>query len=490
MEKIVQRSRLQRITLRPTFALVFWSTLFVALNTNFADKTRAANLPDGQELLPLKIEVLDEKGNPVPNAKVTPVALRSSNGHSRWKNDDERSGVGPRSVNTSASGIATILFPRVRNLKLKLATRAVSVQVDHPDYAVVDQTSFKLNNGKPKNTIELVRGGHVEVQPLMDGKPANLDGLHALWSDSRSWIPGANPEKTKDGTLRIPTMAPGKNSLLLVRLDGALTTQFSKIIHFEIEADKTVKLKVPLEYARQIDGILSPEVPRPVRNGRVKLNSYSHDNEDLSQVEWKTWVPVRADGTFSIPGWPVGERLQVIAMCDGFIAESGEPPETPKVPPADPDPFLRPQVFPPAVNSINIKMTEMSTCAVTTIDTDKKPIEGLPVASYPNVGWWGNGAQVYCGSLIRGEQLLRVRDYHESVDDQYPFPFEAITDAEGKATLTLPIGRHRLWMEHETYKLPAILEKQMTEPVEIVAGETTEVTLVLKKVLTPTGENQ
>src|SRR5688572_13399747 len=44
-----------------------------------------------RRVLELPIRVIDKSGNPVPEAKVTPWALRSSQGHGLWRRGDERS---------------------------------------------------------------------------------------------------------------------------------------------------------------------------------------------------------------------------------------------------------------------------------------------------------------------------------------------------------------------------------------------------------------
>ena len=65
-------------------------------------------------------------------------------------------------------------------------------------------------------------------------------------------------------------------------------------------------------------------------------------------------------------------------------------------------------------------MTPLVRCVVTTIDEDSAPVPSVKVSSWPNVGWWNNGSQIYCYPLVRGEQLLRERDYYKAKDDTFP----------------------------------------------------------------------
>ena len=150
---------------------------------------------------------------------------------------------------------------------------------------------------------------------------------------------------------------------------------------------------------------------------------------------------IRPDGTFTID-WPAEEPVQLIALCDGYIATSGLPPDFLQNPP-DPkevirDPFNRPQVFAPRNNGrITVAMSPLVRCVATAVDEDNKPVLGVTVVSWPNVGWWNGGSQIYCHPLVRGERLLRERDYEKATDEAFPQPFEATTDAQGEGNTPL-----------------------------------------------------
>ena len=121
-------------------------------------------------------------------------------------------------------------------------------------------------------------------------------------------------------------MPLGENSLLLVKLDGDRATHFSQLMDLELDVGDQTRIDVPLRPALHIEGILSDNVPRPVRDGRVKAETLPPAGADSNRVAWFTWVPVRPDGTFTIDGWPAGELLQLIALCEGYIATSGKRP--------------------------------------------------------------------------------------------------------------------------------------------------------------------
>jgi hypothetical protein len=439
-------------------------------------------LSGGQQMLELKMRVIDEDGQPVAQAKITPWALRSSQGHGWWREKDEGVGVGPKSVLTGPDGSAVVIYPYYRDVEERIRATSVSLHVDHPKFAYVDalHVDVPLESGNPYE-VKLMAGVPVEIRPLVDGKLTNLDDVYAIWSDGRSWVPGAAPEKTPDDTLRIPAMPAGDNSLLLVKLEGDRATHFSKITDFKLSVGEKPRIDVAMHPAVRIEGVLSDNVPRPVRNGRIKIWTLAPTAESWNRVQWFSSVPVRPDGTFSIDGWPAEEPLQLIALCGGYNATSGKAPAVVKNP-RDPatDPFTRPQVFEPAENErIEVAMESLVRCVVTAVDEDDKPVAGVKVESWPNVGWWNGGSQIYCHEMARGERLLRERDYQLAVDHAFPYPYEGASDADGKVTLELPAGNEDLAVESNVYELPVFLGRR-TVDIKLVRGEVTETTLRLQ----------
>ena len=450
-------------------------------------ETEALPVVDGvqQEWLEVRVRVVDADGEPVACAKVTPWALRSSQGHGWWLADDKRSGVGPQDAATDDSGVAVVRYPAIRSLKEQVKTNGVSVFVDHPDFA----RSGDVHVDVPLETmgsheVKLARGVRLEVRPIVDGKPAPLDDLHAFWSDGRAWLPGAAAEKTPQGTLQFPGMAPGKNSVLVVKLEGERAVAFSRIVDFELVAGVPMTLDVTLESSVQIRGQVSANVPRPIREGIVQAMSLDPPPDEVGpdRVSWFTWSPVAADGTFTIDAWPADERLQIIGLCDDFVATSGKAPDVVKNP-RDPakDRYLRPQVFSPDAGvELTLAMTPMARCVATAVDEEGTPVAGVKVVSGPNIGWWNSGSGIYGQSLVRGEKVLLLRGWNDAADTTTRAePFTGQTDAAGKATLLIPAGEERLVVQSEAYELAVILGDRSVR-VSLASGETSEATLHLQ----------
>jgi hypothetical protein len=198
---------------------------------------------------------------------------------------------------------------------------------------------------------------------------------------------------------------------------------------------------------------------------------------EYDRVDWMTWRSVQPDGTFVIEGWPANEALQIVALCDGFLAASGDPPAGVEVPNSR---FNRPQIFEAkAQQPLEVKMTPLVRCAVLAIDEDEKPVPQVQISSWPNVKWWNQGSQLYCHPLVRGERLIQTRDYMHAADDRFPQPFMSVTDSQGRAVLELPVGKESLVVESDHYELPVFLGER-EQQVELLAGKPCEQTLRLQ----------
>jgi hypothetical protein len=456
--------------------LGFWLALLPSADASSKEVTAAA--APRQELLPLEVIVVDPDGQPVAGAKILPWALRSSQGHGLWRSNDNGD-PSPTEVTTDAAGNATVDYPRLRNVDERVRTTQVTLSIDHPEFARVEYEHIDVpRSSSGPHEVTLQRGATVEVAPTIDGRPTPTKNLYALWGDSRSWKVGFQPETTAEGALRIPPMPVGVRQVLVARLEAGKVTHFSPIVDLELKEGPALRQAVELRPAARIEGSLSANVPRPVINGRISARTLA-DSPEFDSVEWLTWAPVAEDGTFVIDAWPAGEDIQIVALSDHFIATSGKPPAV--VDPKRAGAYYRAQVFAADeyARPIVIDMTPLVRCEVKAVDGRGNPLEGVEINSWPNVGWWNSGSQVYCTPLARGERLLVNRDFYANVDNPYPPPFAASTDAAGRAVLYLPAGNESLNVNSEAYELP-VTRGRRDQKVVLPAGLTTQVDLVLQ----------
>ena len=430
----------------------------------------------------LRVRVVDPDGHPVAHAKVAPWALRSSQGHGVWHKDDTYCDLVPADTWTDTTGITTVAYPYYRFREEQIRTTEVTLEVDHPEFAYVSDVYVEVPvTTQEPHEIRLPPGVPVEVRPVLNGEVANHDNLFTICSDGRSFNRGFIPRISADGTVGIAALRPGANSLLLVLLDGDRATHFSRITDFNLAVGEPKQLDVELRAGVCVRGTLKQNVPRPVRKGRVSARTLHPADAVIHRVEWETWVPIQPDGTFIIDSWPANEPIQLIALCEGFIAANGIAPEEVKNPPQpSADGYGRPQVFRPSKDGIiELAMHPLVRCNVTAVDEDDKPVAGVEVAACPNVRWWNNGSQIYCHWLVRGERLVRVRDSDDCLDNVFSKPFFASTEAHGRATLELPSGNESLEILSDVYELPVVLGRREVD-VGLPAGKPTEVTLRLQ----------
>jgi hypothetical protein len=430
-----------------------------------------------QELISLPVRVVDPEGQPVVGAVVIPWALRSALGHGHWQ-ADRVGGAEPPTLVTDQDGKADFVYPRYAALNEQVATTQVTLSIDHPEFAYVGYQYINvpaLDMGP--HAITLQRGVVIDLAPVENGEPAPLRDLYAMWNDGRSWKAGVAPAVV-DGALRLPPIRPGNVQALLVRLEGGLATHFSPIFDLDLEDGAKLRQSAELRPAVRIEGSLSENVPRPVKNGRIQAETLPKQC-CRQNVEWRTWARIAEDGTFVIESWPPDEAIQMIALCDGHIAESGKPPAG--IEGRESDRCRRPQVFSPqaARGPIVLRMQPIGRCMIETVDEQGLPLAGVKVGSYPNVGWWNGGSQIYCESLMRGEKLLVERDYRGCIEDVFPDPFERVTDSQGRAGLHLPAGRQPLYAGNDDYELP-VVQGRRRQSATLVAGQVTTTRLVLQ----------
>jgi len=431
-----------------------------------------------QELLEFNLVVTDSNGAPVEGAEVIPWALRSSQGHGLW--DKERAGgAEPVATRTDASGQTIILFPKFANLEEQVKATAVTLSVDHPGYPFVSHENVDVPCEQP-HKLALRPGAAIEVALTIDGQRVVGNGIYAMDTGGRSCRSGKSLQPAEDGAFRIPPIAKGSGQFMFIRLDNETPTHFSPVEHVEIDgSERVIKRNVKLFPAVHVRGQFSANVPRPVRNGRVKVETIS-DGESWDEVCWFDWAKVDEDGTFVIESWPKDQPMQLIALCDGFIAKSGTRPPMVK-PERAGGGYLRAQVFmTPDASAITVDMAPMVICNIEAVNGFGKPLADVDAATNPNVGWWNSGSQIYCWPLVTAAQLLLTGKYeNKDGDDTFGQPFRGKTDEQGKLSLELPVGGTHLWASHERYQLP-VKSGSRYQGVRVDAGKPLNLKLVMQ----------
>ena len=421
---------------------------------------------DAVKVSELPILIVDSHGQPIPEVKIIPWALGSGQGHGTWgpfEGKPDESGMEPETVETDENGLAIVRYPFFRSALEKTRTLIVSVSFEHPDFSHDDteHINVPLTTDGPYRVV-MNAAASIEIRPLMEGQPVALDDLNAIWSDRRSWQAGSRPKKLSSGKLRIDGLFPGTNSFLVVRMVEDKVTHFSEIEFLDLEEGSVSERDVSLKPAVRVIGKLSENVPRPVSNGRVVARSLS-DSSKTNGTMWIDWAPVAEDGSFVFEAWPDGIDIQLIALCDGFIATSGR--ATSKELEFPKDGYHRPHAFDIGKSEIVVPMMPLVPVKVTVTDENDAPVSGLDVATSPNVGWWNYGSQIYAIHLVQGRNLVREREYQKVIESPFPSLFRGLTDSRGQVTFQLPPDMHYLEVLSEEYELPIELGQRARAPI-------------------------
>lgn len=472
-----------------------------------------AELGGGQLAKTFQVQISDDDGKPIAGVTVTPWALRSSQGHGRWSGGDDPADMPPQPATTGDDGIATIRYPFYRDVDELTRTFSVSANLSHPDYTIDDSVHIDvplIEDGPHK--IEMKRAASITLIPKSTSPDFHIDQIHVVSSDPSNWP--RHSVKRESGKILLTTLNPAPFRAILVRIVDEQAVEFSDPIELTLQSGPNDALTVAMHPAVTIHGRLGDEVPRPVVGGRVCAIA-SPRKHPLPNFDWTQWAPVDANGDFVIAGFPRSETLQVIALCEHFIARNGTDPSV-KSASADSvtsnplgglktmfeiakeltqltvTPSTRPQVFgPDAEQPITIGMTPLVQCEISVADPDGKPLRDIFVGGNPNVFWWDWGSQIYGGQLMRSTEWLTETDIEEPWDSLtvrgYDMPFFDRSNENGAATLYLPPGRQTLFAQSKDkdYQLPIFMGRR-DRKVTVVAGETFVVTLQLEAAGTET----
>ena len=439
--------------------------------------------------LPLKkqIRVVDEAGQGIAGATVVPWAVRSKLGHGKWMAKGQFDSE-PPTLTTDAEGKATIPFPRFVDKDEKVPPQELTCRVEHPDYAATTYNDVPVTDGAlaDTSTIAMQAGAKISVVALIGDQVLPVDRVYAQWS-SRSYSGGNKTKVTADGALDLPRLPAGSELLQLVYVPDDGPTMYSDVQTLALVDGARHNLRLQMKPSVRVEGRLDGPVARPVKNGRVIGEViFADDNAAGETLDWRVAATMRIDGSFVFESMPRG-NLQVIALCDGAMAASGEPPEfaTDGERQQGSSFFSRPQVFAigEETNRIVLAMAPTADCLIHVLGPDGQPVEGAKCAFWPNVGWWRYGSQIYCQYFHSTLDGLKDPAREKMLWNEKDPLFQATTDAEGKALVkNLPAkAKSEFVVMHETLQAPGGGDDAVRryQKVELTAGAQSEVTVRL-----------
>ncbi len=444
---------------------------------------------DAVELLEKTILVVDQDGQPIEGAQVTPSGLSLQGGSSMgWTNGQKA--MTPEPLVTDDQGVTVIRYPKYGLKDMQSMTRGLFCHFNHPDFAAKMSELIYLSPDNPAQvtTVRLSRGAQVELVPRLNGELVTGGKLFADWN-SRAYAPHLMATLAPSGHLQLPRLNPGTEIVRVAYISEAGERYFSRAERLELKEGETMSVEVALEPAVVIRGKLDDRVPRPVTGGRV-VAVVAERGESMFALVWQSYAEVDQQGNFTLEPMPPG-TLQVIALCDGYMAKADDPPAGTTEAELWTKLSGRPQTFEldDELTEITVAMTPTATAVVRLLSPQGEPVPKTRISFNPNVFWKHGYAQIYCCPLTSSwKAMLDPTSIREQPFDASTLPFSAETDAEGMAVVAnLPPGPQSFGFAHDQFQLAERRENPLHNDasIELVAGAENEFTFTLQAKLDP-----
>ncbi len=434
---------------------------------------------EGVELGSFELMLQQADGSPIAGATVRCYAMRfkeDPGSHYGWSEGL----LGPmKSIASDEKGIAKIPYPIRLGKEPDLRTISqISMTIEHPEF-VASQIDV---DPELKTSVQALKPGcelSLSAQDANGELTLNFGILMAGPGAPAKWLvtdePGKRSRSIPDGIWQTMLVSPQK--------DGR--TRFSGILPLRLRASQSTQVRrLPMTAGKEIKGSLSENVKRPVKEGKVfahcipKPMGNTWDDKEPS-ISWGDVAEVQPDGTFYFPSLPKTGKIQLIAICRGYVIQCEERTKT--------GAFTSGLVT--DMESIDeaeliLGMEETGDLAVRVSKPDGEPLEGAGVYTWPNQ------RLELGGSMILGEFYRTIDQIEMQLNGKIP-PRESSnrysgkTDKNGIAILRdIPIKiRSAFTIEHTEYLLPKDAAGVRREiPFILTKTGVTEIPVIVEKV--------
>lgn len=466
--------------------------LFVLSSSNCKAQVQNGEEPirDPVELHEFKVSVVDAAGNPIEGAEVLVGGVRCQEDPGSWYAWPAANGGPMPIVPTDEQGVARFKYPtKVGSAGKYFTITTLTMTFRHASYiseraeANVDAEAFE----------QVLNPGCRVTYSAVDDSGEAIEEFGACISG-----PGFNAKWTRtDGTIQSMAVPDGAWQTMLVapRTDGI--TLFSGILPARYRSGREVTIRnVTLRPGLRVRGRLAEVVPRPISDGVVIAWSQPRPAKEAIEkqeaIGWSDSTVIRADGTFEFASLPPDGRLQLIAVCRGWVIADqprfGQPGGQIKagilidLESADiPDNVLE---------DVELPMEEAGAIEVTVKHLDGRPAAGIRVGASPNQKLEDHGTQ------LLGEAYPSIVWIRSQIDGTEPPNYWQLerktrylqeTDAEGKAVLyDLPLGSWGVFVGNDRFKLVTENEQPnrlYTEiSVDVSQAETVSATAIVEPI--------
>lgn len=459
-----------------------------------------------RELLPVvrsefKFLVTTPQNKPLAGAKVVPSWYVLAMGVSAAFPD----GAYPP-LTTDAEGMVRIAAPEAGDSPAITRTRQafksgmtmVNVSVEHPDYpAATFRSQTELDR------VALPEPATIAIRAHRENETQLVPDLELMFNSRAA--PAFSNRSVTDGilTLRNVDLSTQESvrQMRVVHFPAQGPALFSEPIALPQREQMSLEFDVTLKPGVRVEGRLSDEVPRPIRQGKVAagvIRRFTATNY-VSFLFLTASAEITPDGSFVFESLPTGETLQMVALCEGWVSTPASNAEIQKFA-AENDlknwnesSYMRTQVLPQLASLRGeviqpvIAMAKTSSCEVRVLDEQGRPVPEIHVVCYPNHHFLSGGSSMLgqvLNSLDRQQLKYGTGELRRPVLLVYPpSPYSGKTDANGVVVISgLPTGSGS--MEHRF-----AIARDLSEPysparqqhiVTIFAGKDASTTIRLR----------
>jgi hypothetical protein len=471
------RSTAMRVLLLNRYLICLVATLLANTITIARDDDDESKISFPVKLETLSCLLVDDDGTAIEGAVVEIFGVRCAEDPSSWY-DWPSQNAGPASkVKSDETGKVELSYPiRYGSPELWRTTTTLHLKISHPRFVSKDP-EFKLNKWPEK--IALTKGASLSVSALgNDGKRIEKIFPLTLTSNSRpKWVFDTN----KTSSHSLPS---GESSFLFVAPSHGDVTYFSQLISADLDPTKPVELKdVVLAPGKRIFGKLPDNVPRPIVDGFVSINVlFEGTVPGQDSAYWETYCPIKEDGSFEVLSVPGPGKVQVIALCRGWVIEDFEK-----------NLCVNGRTFDLTQKDVELQvefpMEQTGELTVEVIDSEGTAIEGVVISTWPNKEIIGVGTTNLDRKLDMAEMIksfmngVLPSDYWRSQDSSSRYSQK--TDKKGMVTLRdIPCdSKQRLAASHSDYFVAPnfIADKNGRLSYTTFANETVELLIVMDK---------
>ena len=424
-----------------------------------------------------RVQAVDTDGKPIDGVTFRPFGLNMSY---FWP----ESLMGkPVNATTDKEGFVSLDYPAL--FADSVNCKSIDCAVEHLDH-IGAIARIPINETDPQK-VTLKKGVRFGLKAIeIDGSPVKERFAAMMAGETAPLF----RQVGTDGLIETKGAAPGPNQVMLVQPMKDNKTRFSEALFFHFnDRDHEVGVvvdDVELLPGARVFGKLPSNIKRPIKDGVVlacqrPLPMKGANELGLRQLTWGDWTTVAEDGSFEFLSMPRSGKIQIIAMCDGWVSP-GERMMT------------KGQTFTVSEEDLEVELELQPTMdgIVEVKDEAGDPIQDATVVFWPNELWEDFGSQLLgerMQSIDRAKAQMGQNETRVSADRFNAFLRK--TDDKGRAVVPnlpsrfeLPFAVSKKGFENLEKRLPAPLDADgpQAEPVDRL---TSQISVTLKKIESP-----